>query len=280
MHAEFIYCGTTAELSWRYTAVRGQSIPFHWHFHPEYELVMVTEGTGTRFVGDCIEPYRAGDLMLVGSDLPHSLASTSSGRHETMVVHFAGDFLGLELFERPDFAAVGQLLGGAGRGLVFEESGPVADALGRIGSGTGPQRTLDLLGVLVALSEGAPGRPLASVGHRPHLPDNVRDRMNAVFEFVHAEYTRPLRLADVANVAHLSPEAFSRFFRRCTGRTLTSYLAEYRIGAACRALIETDRSVTDIASASGFGNLSNFNRRFRALKAMSPREYRAKFPGS
>jgi AraC-like DNA-binding protein len=94
---------------------------------------------------------------------------------------------------------------------------------------------------------------------------------------LNGRFTEGVTLAEAASVAHLSIPAFSRMFRRTTGRTLVAYLNELRTGLACRELMETGRAVSDIAYDSGFNNLSNFNRRFRSLKGLSPREYREAF---
>jgi AraC-like DNA-binding protein len=104
-----------------------------------------------------------------------------------------------------------------------------------------------------------------------------QSRIDAVCRHINEHFTEGLTQPDVARVAHLSVPAFSRFFKRSMGRTFTDYVNELRIGSACRALIETDKSVAEICYASGFENLSNFNRRFLALKKMSPREFRRRY---
>ncbi|RIQ30111.1 AraC family transcriptional regulator [Jiangella rhizosphaerae] len=271
------HVGTTGGLSWKRHLYRTSRFRFSWHFHPEVELTLITAGTGTRYAGDSIEPYDPGQLTLFGAGVPHAFVSAAPGHHEAVVIHFRPDFLGPGLFDVPEFAAVGALLARAGRGLELPAPEPAVRRLVALTERSGADGTLGLLDVLVRLADGAPGRPLASPGYRsPDRPDGRR-RMDDVFGFLHAEYGEPITLGDVAAVAHLSPAAFSRFFRRATGRTFTAYLTELRVGAACRLLTDSDRAVSDIAASCGFANLSNFNRRFRELKAMTPREYRARF---
>lgn len=271
------HVGTTGGLSWKRHLYRTCAFRFSWHFHPEIELTLITAGSGTRYAGDSIEPYDPGRLTLLGAGVPHAFVSAAPGHHEAVVIHFRPDFLGPRLFEAPEFAAAGALLAAAGRGLELRVPEPMIRRLVALTERSGADGTLGLLDVLVRLADAGPGRALASPGYRsPDRPEGRR-RMDDVFGFLHARYGEPIALGDVAAVAHLSPAAFSRFFRRASGRTFTAYLTELRIGAACRLLAESDRSVADIAASCGFGNLSNFNRRFRELKAMTPREYRARF---
>lgn len=273
MDAVFEHVEATPALSWRHHVRRAGSFSFGWHFHPEFELTIITAGSGTRFVGDDIGSYRPGDVTLLGPELPHTFVSAPPGPHEAVVIQFRPDFLGPRFFELPEFAGVRQLLGRAARGLALAGSSATTDVL-RSTAATPPRRTLALLDTLAALSEAADARTLSSADHRPQRRDDTRRRVDAVFGFLHAQYTRPLGLAEVAAVAHLSPAAFSRFFRRTCGRTLTTYLTELRIAAACRELVGSERPVADVATRCGFANLSNFNRRFRETMSMSPREYR------
>lgn len=277
MQPAFEHVGTTPELSWKYYVRRASAFPFGWHFHPEFELTLITAGDGTRFVGDSVEAYGPGDLTLVGADLPHAYVSAVAGHHEAVVSHFRRDFLGSELFDHSEFEPVHQLLVRASRGLVFDNIGPLSAQIGALGHAQGAERTIGLLQVLVALARQTTGRVLASMAYRPRVREDASRRMGAVFGFVHAEYRRSLSLAEVAAVAHMAPAAFSRFFRHATGRTFQNYLGELRIGVACRCLATSDLAVAEISMACGFNNLANFNRRFRSLKGMTPREYRAQF---
>jgi AraC-like DNA-binding protein len=190
------------------------------------------------------------------------------------VCQFRLDFLGPELLARPEFGSLRKLLERAQRGLAFPPNPDIAEAVRRLDELAGPMRTLVLLRTLVELAEANNERPLATPEFRPRRRDDIRSRMDAIFTFVHREFAGPIGLTDVAAIAHMSP-ACSRFFHRVTGHTFTGYLTELRIGAACRMLIETDLTVATVSARSGFRNLANFNRQFRASKQLSPREYRA-----
>lgn len=280
MKAVFQQIETAAEVSWKVHRRSEERFGFEWHFHPEHELTFITAGTGRRFVGDSIEEYTPGDLVLTGPDLPHTYAShESSVPGEAVVVQFRSDFLGKELFEVPDLAPIGIMLAKASSGLCFP--GPrlaaVDATLRGLPERPGPERTIDLLQVLLLLARAGNVRPLASSGYRPTLNHSTRDRLDAICGYLQAQYSEPVELSEVARVAHLSPAACSRFIHRTMGRTLTEYLNEVRIGAACRLLTETDRRVAEIATTCGYPNLANFNRQFRKLKGTTPRAYRDAF---
>jgi AraC-like DNA-binding protein len=151
------------------------------------------------------------------------------------------------------------------------------DALAGLGELVAARQTLSVLDALVSLSDRRDARPLASQDHNSTLDLAARDRINSILQFLHSGYAGPFSLSDVAEVAHMAPAAVSRFFRRTTGMTMTTYMNIVRVNAACRLLVDTDLRITDIAMECGFQNLSHFNRRFLLLKGRPPREYRARY---
>ncbi|MGH3736793.1 MAG: helix-turn-helix domain-containing protein [Micromonosporaceae bacterium] len=272
MRARFEHIEATAHLSWTLFVRRADRFGFAWHYHREFELTLITRGAGTRFLGDSVEDYQPGDLTLIGPELPHTYASVGTGQ-EAVVAQFHRDSFGPGFFDRPEFAAVDVLLARATRGLHLPPGSAMPDDL----IGLPPaEQTLGLLATLVQLARRDDVRPLASLPHGAPLNHTARDRMGAVLQLLHTEYSRPLSLARIAAAAHLTPTATSRFFRRTTGSTITSYLNALRVGAACRLLLETDRPIADIAADCGYPNLSHFNRQFRDLKRQSPRDFRAR----
>ncbi len=251
---------------------------YRWHFHPEYELTLITSGHGRRFVGDSIEPFDAGDLVLLGPHLPHTWYSavTRGQRSRAVVIRFAAGFLGESFFERPELSRVNSLLGRSSRGIVFGESASrrIAPALEATCNAAPFEQLLALLQILQRLAVQGRGRLLSSLAYDSAPRSRDAKRLDRACRYFLAHLDRPLSLAEVAAVANLSPAGFSRFFRRMTGRTFVGWGHEVRVGHACRLLVQTDRSVLDIAIDSGFGNLSNFNRVFRRLRGRTPREFR------
>ena len=260
--------------------------PFAWHFHPEYELTLITASQGERFTGDSLEPYAPGDLVLLGANLPHAYASRprQDGRpewHRAIYVQFLEDFLGPRFFRSPDMAPVARLLQRAAQGLRIggQAREAVAKRMTELARGAGLRRTILLLECLeqLAAAPRAELTPLASRGFNPSLRPEEGQRIDAVCRFIHERFAQPIGQPEAAARAHLTVSAFSRFFRRALGKTFPDYVNELRIGHACRLLMETDHGVSRIAFDSGFENLSNFNRRFRELKRLSPRDYRKRY---
>ncbi|NED97859.1 AraC family transcriptional regulator [Phytoactinopolyspora alkaliphila] len=268
-----------SDISWTYFTRRERQFGFRWHVHPEIELTLITRGSGARFVGDSIEHYRPGDLALIGADVPHTYASSSTGaqqdadEHEAIVVQFRRDFLGADLFTRPEFMHADRLLNEASRGLAIEATPAMVNTLTSLPGLLPATRTLTLIDIVIQLTM-AETRPLSTSTRHPVLGGPARQRINDICAYLHEHFRRPVSSEEVAAVAHMSPTALSRHFRRALGQTMTDYVNELRISAACELLTDTELPITEIAAQCGYSNLSNFNRRFRALKHTNPRHYR------
>jgi AraC-like DNA-binding protein/mannose-6-phosphate isomerase-like protein (cupin superfamily) len=258
---------------------RQEAFGFGWHYHAEYELVLITEGSGTRYVGTTVEPYQPGDLMLLGPDLPHTFSSAPhpTDMAEATVAQFRHDFLGTDFFALPQFRAVQALLDRSARGLLFTHAPAPARRLltGLPRLADSAAATVALLDILNQLARKTGSAPLTGPGYAPTPDTEARRRIDDVCRHLQQVHTRPVELCETAAIAHLAPTSLSRFFHRTMGRTLTDYVNQLRVETACRLLITTELPITEVAARSGYQNLSNFNRRFLRLKGMSPRDYRA-----
>jgi len=265
--------------------VRGTSYNAAWHFHPEFQITLVIKSFGHRLVGDNIAPLQSGDLVLVGSNLPHVWQQEQTRREhsghpvQAIIVRFLETFAGKDFLQIPEMDAVRQLLKRSARGL--QVAGPtreiVAAKMQRLSIARGLERISGLLSVLDTLAHSRDLRPIASPGFVPVLESSDQDRMQRVCDYINTHLDAVIDRTQVAREAHLSEGAFSRFFKLRTGKTLPQYVNELRVGRACRLLVENEMKITDIALECGFTNLANFNRRFHEIVGLPPRDYRRQF---
>jgi len=261
--------------------VHGPDFGTPWHFHPELELTLVRRSQGHRMVGDRIAPLTPGDLVLVGSNLPHvwhqdKTRDVSPQAVDALVIQFAPDFLGAEFWQRPELRGVGDLLTRAARGLHVKGAtrGAVVRLMEHVFATTGVERLIGLLQILACLAASGELAAVASVRFRPVLDRADQERMERVCRYIDTRLAEPVMRDACAAEAHLSAGAFSRFFRTRTGMTLPAYVSELRIGRACHLLEHTDERITDIVFLCGFGHVANFNLCFRRQLGLTPREYR------
>ena len=271
-------------VSWAWLDRRlDDGIPFQWHHHPEFELTLTLNSRGQRFIGDHIGDYSDGDLVLIGPNLPHTWVSReriAAGPHVAQVMWFHPDWtaaLGETLVElRPLMS----LLQRAGRALRFSPAA-AAEARPRIAAlfARAPEdRVLPLLELLQFLAADSDAGPLATLASV--LPSGAdRTRIARVLAHIHGHYAERLSLPALAALAARSESGLHRLFKRHTGRTLTAYVGALRIGEACALLSGTGRPIAHIASDVGYDSLANFNRQFRSLKGMTPRDYRNRLGG-
>lgn len=260
-----------------------RGFPFLWHYHPEVELTLIVEGAGLRFVGDSIERFERGEVVLLGSGLPHTWSSDAGSRnHKSVVVQFLPSTWGEPFASLPEMHAITDLLARSQRGIVFggRARRRVEEMMRRLGDQrTRPMdRLLLLLESLHELAHTRDARTLCRSSAGMKTSDRVGRRLQRVLDRVHADILDLPPQAELARSVGMSPQAFSRFFKREVGKTFVSYVNEWRIGLATRSLIETDVPITAIAVDSGFDNLSHFNRQFRRITGLTPSAYRRQTP--
>jgi AraC-like DNA-binding protein len=268
--------------------VRGPSYNAAWHFHPEFQITLVIKSYGHRLVGDHIASLHAGDLVLVGSNLPHvwqqeemRRGQPAAGVH-AVIVRFLETFAGQDFLEIPEMKPVRRLLRRSGRGLAVtgKTRDLVAEKMRRLPEAAGLERVTGLLSILDTLARSKELKPVASPGFVPVLDGSDEARMQRVCNYINAHLAGSIDRAHIAKEAHLSEGACSRFFKLRTGKTLPQYLNELRVGRACRLLVEDEAKITEIALECGFTNLANFNRRFLEITGLTPRGYRRQFQQS
>ncbi|MFM0521855.1 MULTISPECIES: AraC family transcriptional regulator [Caballeronia] len=251
-----------------------------WHFHPEYEIHLITATTGKYFVGDHIGNFAPGNLVMVGSNLPHNWVSNVPGgdrvAERCLVLQFDSGFVTRATEAFPEFRRIESLLDSSRWGLLFtQETGAAAEPIMREMLGAQGMRRIGLLAALFELlAQSEEPRRLASAAYRADPDRYGETRINHVLSFIGKNLSQELRETELAELAGQSASAFSRYFRRHTGVPFVQYVNRLRINLACQLLMSDELSVTDICYQVGFNNLSNFNRQFLLLKQMSPTRWR------
>lgn len=253
------------------------------HRHGHVELTWIERGQGLRWVGDSVKPFFDGDLVLVGSETPHLWATRGEPLARgcaATVLQFAPDWAlraGL-----PELKAVVPLLAHVGSGVDVQgrTRAEVQALLTRLPGASAQRRLAVLIEVLGCLLGGMPDlRPLSAArlaaqpGHLPTAPG--APRVDRVLSWIESHLADDLTVEAAAAVAHVSPAAFGRFFRREVGKSFTTYVNDARCGWAALRLIQGAEPIAQIAQACGFPTLSNFGEQFRRRHGMSPREFRA-----
>lgn len=259
--------------------------PTPWHFHPEYEIVLVTESSGKRFIGDNISNFGPGNLALIGPNLPHLYRndaayykSASRLKAKSIVVHFSNTSFGKDFLSLPETKKVKQLLEKSARGLDITGKAALAVSakLEELVTLKGFSCYLKLLEILQVLSESKEYR-FISGGGITGVNEKESERMDDVLKYLLKNFSENINLADAAGVAHMAENSFSRFFKQRTRKTFTTYLTELRLNHAAKLLIEKEQSIVDICYHCGFNNLSNFHRYFKAFHKVTPLNYRKQY---
>ena len=243
------------------------------HKHDEMELNFVENCDGARrIVGDSIEVLGKYDLVLVGSGLEHTWDQydcQSQSIHE-ITIQFPTDLLGDQFLQKNQLSSLRAMFENAKRGIAFDLPA-IMELYGKITRITQAQpgfyRMLGLLEILYELSLQENYHLLASksFANVKNAPESKRVRQ--VEEYIDKNYKQEIRLKTLADIAGMTPAAFSRFFRTRTGKTVSDYMIDIR-------LVDSPTSVAEICYACGFNNISNFNRIFKKKKGCSPTAFR------
>lgn len=247
--------------------------------HVNFEIALIENCCGKRFIGDHIRDFEETELVLLGSYLPHCwqyYKTLDPGKDpNAVVIHFFPDFLGRDLLKKPEAKQLNQLFEQASKGILFRGETLVAakKIMQEMLTATGMTRAALLLRLLDLLSNSDETETLSSPYYNQVNDQGDAQKMNKVFDYIFQNFYREISLKEVADTIPMSPSAFCRFFKARTNRTLIDFIKEVRIGHAAKLLLEGQHNVTEACFECGYNNLSNFNKHFKEVKNMTPRDF-------
>jgi AraC-like DNA-binding protein len=257
-----------------------------WHCHPELELIYLKKGTGTQFIGDSIKQFKAGDMVLVGSNLPHYwrfddayFNHTDTEAVDTFVVHFCENFWGDAFLQLPENKLIKVMLEKSKRGLqitgITKEK--VAAQMAAMLNTDGAERIIMLLKALNAIATSTQPAYLASIGFKYDHNDSENDRLNNIYEYSMQNFRKKIYLDEIAEIAGVSSNSFCRYFKTKTRKTFSQFIIEIKVGHACKLLIEDKLNIKQLCYDSGFNNFSTFHKHFKQVTGKSPLMYQKEF---
>lgn len=270
-------------------SIRQDIVPYvntRWHLHPEVELIHFRRGQGTQFVGDSMKSFKAGDVVLIGSNLPHYwrfddiyLNGETAVPIDVRVAHFSENFWGEPFLQLPENVHLKSLFDKAKRGIQVqgEARRKVADLLEELLDAEGMRRVMLLMEALYIISESDQLTSLSSIGFRHNFAEAEYDRVNTIYEYSLKNFKRAIQLEEIASVANISPNSFCRYFKSRTRKTYSRFLIEIRVGHACKLLIENNLSIKQLCYESGFNNFTSFYKYFKVITGKSPLGYQREF---
>ena len=250
--------------------------------HKKFELTLITDCWGKRYIGDHVDDFEEVDLVLIGTDLPHLwqaqgyLPNKDVGEH--IIIHFDKDFLGNDFLKKNELAAVNNLLTQAQQGVRFYGKGlqKVIPLMKKIVKEEGLEKLITLFQIFNELVNFPEIELLSSKKYSIELDDKSKNKIYQVHDFILQNYKEKIYVKDAADICNMTVSSFCRFFKQKTGKTFFDFVKETRIGMAKNLLIQTEEYVSSICFDCGFNNLATFNKQFREITGLIPTEYRKK----
>lgn len=282
MKAQYFQIVKTGEVSFILQKDRLASFYGLLHYHPEIQITLISSGTGQCVIGDKVLPFGPGSLMIIGANQPHVFRSNPVGEGqfvEAISIYFNRSAFGTGFFELPEIRMINNFLDRTSTGIDVTGNTRVylEERIVRLSSLEGFRRFSQFLEILDTLASSGDLDAISEFGIELVGKDNDADRLNRIFHFVFNHLQDEIRLEQVAEVAHLSPNGFCRFFKKKTRKSFFRFLIEARISKSRELLRESERTIAQCAYESGFNNLSHFNREFLISVGMTPRQYRLQF---
>ncbi|MES2426570.1 MAG: helix-turn-helix domain-containing protein [Bacteroidota bacterium] len=264
---------------------RQDRVPYvnnRWHYHPEVELIYFKQGNGTQFVGDSIQRFQSGDVVLLGANLPHYwrfddvyFEDAENNNADVSVIHFCENFWGDAFLQLPENAIIRNILEKAKRGVQITGNdklklGKLVEA---IVFAEGPKKLISLMEALMAIGASKQQNVISSISSRNDFAPAENDRINAIYDYSIANFKRKIQMEEMAAVANISPNSFCRYFKSRTRKTYSQFINEIRIGHACKLLIENKINVKQVCYESGFHNFASFHKYFKSITGKSPLNY-------
>ncbi len=248
-----------------------------WHFHPEIEMIYIEEGLGKRHIGNHISYFENGDLILIGSNLPHyGFKTRLTGNHQEVVLQVHESCFGEGFLDMVELSSIKDLLIKSKLGLSYsgETKEKVGESLKSMFYMTPFEKILELVKVLHDLSLSVEYEVLNAEGYSLVASGSDLHRIDIVYEYVRTHFQSKIQLEEISNAVSMTVPAFCRFFKRSTGKTFVQFLNEFRIAHSCDLIMRNKENIANTAFDCGFSNISNFNRAFKKIVGVSPSEFR------
>lgn len=247
------------------------------HCHPELELVYIKSGSGKRILGNTITPFHAGDIVLIGSGLPHRWICDDHDQTPCSIVAYFNKAVFSEVFYTlNESKELTELIAKANRGVNVAGTTrqTVSTKLEKLTRKKGFKKIIGLMEILHIISTSKEINHICFDDSKLLPVDTNADRLADVYQHMAVNFQKDISLDEIASMAALTPPAFCNFFKKRTGKSFIEYLTEIRISAACKDLLHTDLNISSIYSRCGFKTISNFNKSFKKITGISPKEYR------
>jgi AraC-like DNA-binding protein len=255
-----------------------------YHFHEEFELTYIVQGNGKRYVGSHMENFSTGDLVLLGPNLPHCWKLESDNRDEeeasAIVIQFSANFLGEDFFDKPEMQHIKKLFKDSECGISFNPDirGTVNKSMKLLAEEKGNFKML--MNLLDMLQRLAVSTEYSLLDQQRSIAEQSRaeqERINPVFAYLVENFRGQVSLDRASDIAHMTPNAFCKYFKKITRKTFMETVIEYRLNYSTQQLVQTDKPISQISFESGFGDVSHFYKMFKHKMHQSPLNYRKNF---
>ena len=260
-----------------YQIDQGEQFYDRLHQHEEIQISIVLKGEGDLVVGDTINRYRKNDIFVIGSNVPHLFRSDISIVREShmLTLFFTKESFGKIFFDLIELRELESFFKKIDSGIHLENSiTEIRSLFLQLETETHLERFISFLNILKLISN-AETKSLSSFIYSKRYSDDEGERMSNVMNYAITNFNSDITLDSIADIANMTPNAFCRYFKQRTNKTFFQFLLEIRLESACRLLKKKkDMTVSEISDASGFKNISNFNRKFKEFKGMTPTLFR------
>jgi len=258
-----------------------------WHYHNNFEISFITEGSGKRIVGDSIEEFQPGDLVFIGRNLPHVWIADKESRIPTnrtlemVFLQFTLNVLSPQLLILPEFCHVKRALDLSERGIqiIGDTLNEVSEIMLQLPYLKGFERMLHFFMMMDIIGESETNVPLSSKEYLTSRFTTGNKRIEVIHNYLMNNYREDVNLKNLAALVNMAEGSLCRYFKMNMGITLFEYLNKIKTDFACKLLMNKDLGILDVCLDSGFNNISHFNKQFKKITGVPPSEYRKQFKG-
>jgi AraC-like DNA-binding protein len=260
---------------------------YPWHYHPEFEIILVEKSSGVRLMGNSIDNFSDGDLVFISPNVPHVWSNDKAfyGIRKDLwvvvyVIQFREDALTKGFFDLPEFSHIRNLFHLGRQGLKItgkEDHMKISALMKKVHNSSGIQRLTFFLNILDAIASAQEYKLLSSAGYIDEVNNTDTERITKVMNYLMENFAREINLDKIADLVNLNKSSFCRYFKTRTKKTCSQFLNEIRIAHACKQLVNNNKTISNICYETGYNNISHFNRQFKLITGLTAGEYKKKY---